>query len=1467
MFDALSPTALARARVLLLPVGPITRSRFLHFVERLQAERIIRLGDVTPDARPNRAMFSPLASPGGLILYDFSIALPPPSHLALSPLELFREPLVVIGIADGSEHSTLISRDSTPSGNPDFGTLLESLGDLQEQYSRALVHHVLLFDFVLSTSEVPEGILAVPPKRTSKITAMKTVVCDVTSLFLAELTTYAKSVQALPSVDSPGAVLANKGSNGHLSWNGSQTGRPARRHGPYADSRDGSRSGSPHGASRNQNRASLPDKITGARETPSSRSDSPSRAKTPPPRTSDDAPGTKRPPGEGVAAGSKSSPDGKDPGREKVTVHGFGSGSLSERARNKSKGRIGLMIGQMYLLAGRWEDAVRELVESASTAKANSDHLWHAKALEYVLVGLIMIAWVGLDFQIPSVCYPAADKSSVPSKGGESGRNRNLESPSMTVSHRLVSLQNLVNLLPDLLNMILALYSRASGVAGEALPQLAYSEFLVRYGKLLAVVHNCGGRLDDDALRHLVLNTTLAVKPTIQTAEAKLLPSRVWINSMIFRAMPLASDTELSAVDRVTIYAGMASVLSNLGFRRKRALIMREIVADLIPSLIQARKVGAAEMGVHPAAGLSMLNGTGAEMVGTASSDLGGPDAQSGVEELLSVLCDAYGTVALDHLSQRRKNPPPRSSSEESEPLEDSNDAAVLRILQHALLRSFGNPNLKAHVLRCCINLCEALPDFNGVLRFTSDLLRTAGSGIAPEAGSHDGAATLSREEQIRLATNISRTIAAAKQFGFSDVTADYWDEFLVRGVELLESKPSQQAFLRRKEDLNASKAVAEEPEKTFFIVNPFLKKADPAKVETLLIADEPVEFRVTLQNLFDFEVEIEKLKLDTEGAEFTAVEHSTTIGPYRKQTMIVSGTPKAAGTVKVTGCIVQIKGCREQRFPIFSHAWHLVLDDKTQNGGRPHQRTISESLIPSVAGPKPSYMSLSVIERLPLVNVENASLPQAAMMMLEGEIMTFSITLRNTSTTTPVDLLLFTSEDSTLAPLQAAMRRKDASPADVHELELLVRRHAFKWKKSPKDFRIGCEECSTLEIEVFAKPGLTGGVVQLDYAYLGSPSEGVSDKFYTRQLRLPLTITVNPTVDLVRTDVRPLASDVYGKPRSGIESTRSSVLPVDKTKDRVQSVIDQLPLDDGSSYCLLLLDLRNSWLHPLSIQLNVASSDTLPSDSTSTNRETTPYSTSDIIQPGHTSRFMLPFPRILLSDPHAPIPIIDPANRRQFVVNSSKSSPDAERWSREAFWYRQQILKLVSGSWEEPGTGRSGAIDLRKFRLSRGAVEAIRLSDVEIQMSVWSLEAPNSKIVKQIGPCKYQIPTAAFTTFTTRIVNRTQGPVLPLLRLQSRLRNQSPNLSLEASRRLLWSGALQQPVPLLSPGESTAVALAVCVLARGEYMISASVEEIQKQQYVSEDKENKPAEDGLGPTRSRRIWHAEAPCILIAED
>ncbi|KAJ5578912.1 hypothetical protein N7450_007779 [Penicillium hetheringtonii] len=168
--DPLSPIAPARLRALLLPIGKIKRSRFLSFAARLQAENVVRLGDISPDSRPNRNMFSPLAFPTGMVLYDLTFAVPPTSHLELFPFDVYREPLVVIAIADGKElpqSSETIQKHPTPEG---LDILLEELDAVKERNPRALVNQLLVFDHdgVNKLTNGPENVLWVPRLRTLK---------------------------------------------------------------------------------------------------------------------------------------------------------------------------------------------------------------------------------------------------------------------------------------------------------------------------------------------------------------------------------------------------------------------------------------------------------------------------------------------------------------------------------------------------------------------------------------------------------------------------------------------------------------------------------------------------------------------------------------------------------------------------------------------------------------------------------------------------------------------------------------------------------------------------------------------------------------------------------------------------------------------------------------------------------------------------------------------------------------------------------------------------------------------------------------------------------------------------------------------------------------------------------------------------------------------------------------------------
>ena len=280
-------------------------------------------------------MFSPLAFQAGLVIYDLSTAAQPSTHLSLSPFELYREQLAVIGIAD-SCNGLMSGRVASilPNGeigHPDLRTSLEeglyqecreALEKITSDYPRALVHQVLLFDHTKPTTNLPEGLVTVPSPQNSNTTTIKTIMCDLTSQLLANMTDYAKSFQALPSFETPRAEQTSTAANTSVSGTGmnNNTSRP-----PSASQE--SRSRSP--AKRNlnpQDRISTPvhmPSTSGSRAvTPDGRPLSPPNRSQTPPTTFDQISGARAigsPPLSGVN-------DSRRQSRDRNSVQGFGAG-------------------------------------------------------------------------------------------------------------------------------------------------------------------------------------------------------------------------------------------------------------------------------------------------------------------------------------------------------------------------------------------------------------------------------------------------------------------------------------------------------------------------------------------------------------------------------------------------------------------------------------------------------------------------------------------------------------------------------------------------------------------------------------------------------------------------------------------------------------------------------------------------------------------------------------------------------------------------------------------------------------------------------------------------------------------------------------------------------------------------------------------------------------------------------------
>ncbi|KAI1853598.1 hypothetical protein JX266_001582 [Neoarthrinium moseri] len=1433
---SLLPIAPARVRALVIPVGQIKRERFSSFIERLNQEHVVHLRDISADGRPNRNMFSPLAFPDGAIFYDLITHVPPPSHLALSPFDLYREPLAVIAIADGAElekaaFSKRQSANAPTLTERNIRTLYQELEELRDSHAKALTHQVLIFDYTQPGEHaipIPEGVKTIPPVAQSIRTTMKTVMCDISSLLLAEMTTLAKSYEAMTVIDSPGHTSRPQ-MNGS-SYTVEDTNH-TRRNSQFAVptvTRSVSSSGAVDKA---QARMSMPVfkglPFGSSSSTPTNRPTTPVRSGlSHPPTTFDEmtngsnpdvsSPEQQSPSRPGTAEGSKSS------SQDKVAVQGFGPGGLNERWRNKGKGRVTVLVGSLYLQAGRWIDALRELSEGATIAKSINDHLWHGKALDLITTCLFLLGWAGVEFQVPTICLSPEKPNKAPEV-------------EEVLSEQPRHLRNLQAILPELLEKIVALYSR---ISGEQLPPLPMSETVIRFCSTMTALHICDGRLDKKFL-DIVVSGKSPETPLTTSPRLGITPSRTQIAGLLFRAFPSSAPEVITTVDRALVLSGIASVMGTLGYHRKKAMVVRELVGVLIGGLIEARTRGAAEVGIHPAAGLVALDAVNGRSNGAGALELGEGDIEHGIHAFLGILCKTYGVVGFNGTLKSNFKPPAG----------DSDSEVIARIQNQSMARHYGVQDIKLNVLRACINFSEALPDFDGVLKFSADLLRTAGKGVAPGSRREDAAPIIAREEQIRLTNNIAKTSELSKRLGLGHLSAEFWDEFLIRGISLDPLQPTRAPVPHAKSVLPGANTARASQDVDPFIYNPFLRTSDKAVVERTLVTGEAATFRITLQNPYDIDVDIESIKLDTEGSAFESSVESTVIGPYRTQILKILGTPREAGAFKITGAIVRVRGCRERRFPIFPQAWVADTEVKIKGIGLSSiEKTYSAYEGKYLARPGPDLktetMSLSAISAQPIIAVKSTTLPQSAIMILEGERQVFSVTLQNLSNETPADLLLFSFQDSTQAPLQTALTNRDATPGELYEYELvLAKRRALRLRKIDDSERyIAPGGTKTFEFEILGKPGLTNGTIQIDYAYLGVPPDEVKDKFHTRQVCLDVMVTVNASVELARMDILPIQGNVPRAlwKRLGVNDTGEDSAELDK-------------------YCLLLVDLRNAWPSHMQVCLEAEKGFTI----------------EEHILPGNTNRVVFPIPRVYLEDPHAAIPALNPSRKRQFVVSTSKITPETERANREAFWFRERILDTLRATWKTvSGPAREGNVELRSIRLTPRMIEAVKIDEVGIELAVVSSLNDGSQGEDNI------VFVDEFAQIKATVTNRTSQPIYPTLRLMPALCHRPLSVALDSTRRLAWNGTLQQCLPMLDPKASAEVLIGVTALCRGEFEFMASVEETR----LFTPPDETPKESGgrkgarprsdtqtmmdavLGP-RERRIWHSRHRCLVSVKD
>jgi trafficking protein particle complex subunit 9 len=238
--------------------------------------------------------------------------------------------------------------------------------------------------------------------------------------------------------------------------------------------------------------------------------------------------------------------------------------------------------------------------------------------------------------------------------------------------------QSLLDILPDTHTQILNLHQRSLvPPSSDPVPPLCFSDHILRLARLLCDI-NATSDLDANVLQANVLGTPL----TRKKGEYSMYPPRGEIARWAMRALgPHIEQESIPIPYRIGVIACLINVMGSIGFHRRRAILMKELLRLIVPQLVQARVVGASESGLHP----------------SASSTVHQFD-DNGLISLLESLTKAYGVgIAKD-------------------------DRSV-----------FGWPSLRNHVLKECILFCEALPHPAGIAHFTSLLFVSAGDELDKE--------------------------------------------------------------------------------------------------------------------------------------------------------------------------------------------------------------------------------------------------------------------------------------------------------------------------------------------------------------------------------------------------------------------------------------------------------------------------------------------------------------------------------------------------------------------------------------------------------------------------------------------------------------------------------------------------------------------------------------------------------------
>ncbi|GMM35913.1 Trs120 protein [Saccharomycopsis crataegensis] len=629
-----------------------------------------------------------------------------------------------------------------------------------------------------------------------------------------------------------------------------------------------------------------------------------------------------------------------------------------------------------------------------------------------------------------------------------------------------------------------------------------------------------------------------------------------------------------------------------------------------------------------------------------------------------------------------------------------------------------------------------------------------------------------------------------------------------------------------------------------------------------VLVQDEIFTVLVKVQNPFEFDIELSEIAIKAnEELELETLvnnnQNQFTINADSVTTLRIAVRPLNYGELKIIGAEMKVNNCERQLFKIIHKEKYEVLEKIKKVGIEANLPSNKSKLSPlsnntGVNGDESSAkianrvefknLNLVVITPQPILSLIDLSLNNGWIMLLEGEKSSFKIVLKNLSNI-KINYLAFSFLDSTIEPLTKALQSKDLPINEIYEIEYyLLKRKPLKIQKSEinKLKFIKPLDYLNLNFDIRGKRGMRDAHIILDYGNQHSvdpnnkdvsEDEKSAQQFsnFFRRISIPISVTVSPSIELAGCDLIPLFNNVKELNEDKINVIQSeSSKAVQNMKEfaleqkNIWAYLNKKTNNKVSDYCLLVVDLRNSWNQKFKVTLKSSDfvldeADDKGMGASNDDDDDDFYSISETIAPGHTERFILPIKRIEFSNEYLERSIPSLRNK-QFIVQDNKYTKEEFKYIREAFWYRKELLRHIKGDWVEEGSKRQGDIELRGIRLSQRMVSVLRIEKIGIEMQILN----DHQNIKNNG-LYWEVSTEQFATIRTKIINRSNYVLQGFIRHVPISNNHGP-----IDRKILYNGVLQLNIGQegILPGESKDFDLGVVILDKGEYEWGAIFDE-----------------------------------------